>query len=195
MNALDGAITQGTQPTAPRDGIGLVLRTPAGRYRTLIDKNGITPAGTYYYTKSGLPPPRSFDYQQDTTRKGRTQYIKLLDGSRKKVSHLDNVKREWKLTKLGIQFFSKAVDKYTVLWPVKIQLTRVNGSIFEREDWMPSTAISALGGIEVPRALPNADQLKRVNGGARQYRDQQPTIEGVKVLLTGYETHVFDDTR
>ncbi len=57
------------------------------------------------------------------------------------------------------------------------------------------TAISELGEIEVPRTLSNAEQLQRVKGIERQYRDQQPTIEGVKVLLTGYETHVFDDTR
>ncbi len=63
MTALDAAVSQGSQPTAPRNGIGLVIKTPVGRYRKLIDKNGLTPAGTYYYAKSGLPPPRSFDFQ------------------------------------------------------------------------------------------------------------------------------------
>ena len=158
--ALDAAITAGAQPSAPRSGLGLVVKTPAGRFRTLVDKKGLTPAGKYYYEKSGLPPPRSFDYQQDTTRKGRTQYIRILDGSSKAVSRWDNVNREWKLTKLGTQFYSKAVDKFTVLWPVKVQLTRINGSIFEREDWMPSTAIPALGEIEVPRTMSEAEQLQ-----------------------------------
>ena len=102
--ALDAAITAGSQPLAPRSGLGLVVKTPAGRFRTLVDKKGITAAGKYYYEKSGLPPPRSFDYQQDTTRKGRTQFIRLLDGSQKAVSRWDNVNREWKITKLGTQF-------------------------------------------------------------------------------------------
>ena len=67
--ALDSAITAGTQPSAPRSGLGLVLKTPAGRFRTLVDKKDLTAAGKYYYEKSGLPPPGQFDYQQDTFRK------------------------------------------------------------------------------------------------------------------------------
>ncbi len=178
--ALDAAIAAGAQPSAPRSGLGLVVKTPAGRFRTLVDKKGLTPAGNYYYDKSGLPPPRSFDYQQDTTRKGRTQYIKLLDGSQKAVSRWDNVNREWKLTKLGHQFYSKAVSKYTILWPVEVILTRINGSLFRRPDWMPSTAIPALGEIEVPRTLSEEQQLQRVKTIERQWRDQQPNIEGKK---------------
>ena len=38
-----------------------------------------------YYDKTGIAPPGRFDYQQDATRKGRSQYIKLLDGTQKKV--------------------------------------------------------------------------------------------------------------
>ena len=38
--ALDAAIEAGVQPTAPRSGIGLVVKTLAGRFRTLVDKKG-----------------------------------------------------------------------------------------------------------------------------------------------------------
>ena len=107
---IDQAIAAGTPVRTPRSGLGLVLPTGA-RFRTLYDKNGITPAGKYYYQKSGIPPPGKFDYQQDTTRKGRSQFIKLLDGTQKKVSTWDNVNREWKLSKLGTQFFSKPMDR------------------------------------------------------------------------------------
>ena len=79
--------------------------------------------------------------------------ISLLDGTTKQVSTWDNINREWKLTALGKAFYAKAVDKYTIRWPVRIQLTRINGSIFEREDLLPSTAIESLGEIEVPRPL------------------------------------------
>ena len=110
---IDQAIAAGAQPKAPRNGIGLVL--PSGvRFRTLYDKHGRqTAAGRYFYEKSGIPPPGKFDFQQDAVRKGRSQYIKLLDGTQKKVSTWDNVKREWKLSKLGTQFYSRAVSKYT----------------------------------------------------------------------------------
>ena len=137
--SLDIAIQQGVQPKEPRNGLGLVLGIPGARFRTPYDKSGLTPAGRYYYDKTGIAPPGKFDFRQDATRKGRSQYSKLLDGMQKEVSTWDNVNREWKLTKLGTQFYSKAVDRYTIAWPVRIQLARIqpgryHGSIFERED-------------------------------------------------------------
>ena len=74
-------------------------------------------------------------------------------------------------------------------------MTRINGSIFEREDWLPSTAIDALGEIEVPRPLAEKEQRERVARIEQTWRDKQPTIEGEKVLLPGYETHVLDTSR
>ena len=188
---IDEAIAVGTQPKAPRNGLGLVLPTGA-RFRTLYDKKGLTPAGKYYYEKTGIAPPGKFDYQQDAVRKGRSQYIKLLDGTQKKVSTWDNVNREWKLTALGKTFYAyaKAVDRYTVLWPVKIQLTRINGSIFEREDWMPSTAIESLGEIEAPKSLSETAQRQRVAQIERAWRDQQPTIEGEQRCLWPVMRHI-----
>ena len=122
---LDQAIAAGAQPKAPRSGLGLVLAAGT-RFRTLYDKNGITAAGSYYYDATGIAPPGKFDYQQDAVRKPgtRSQYIKLLDGTTKKISTWDNVAREWKLSVLGKSFYSKAVDRYTVLWPVKVQTLR-----------------------------------------------------------------------
>ena len=169
---------------------------PTGaRFRALYNKNGLTPAGQYYYNKTGIAPPGRFDYQQDSIRKGRSQYIKLLDGTQRKVSTWDSVGKEWKLTALGRTFYAKAVDRYTVLWPVQVALTRINGSIFEREDWMPSTAIDALGEIEVPKSLSEAEQRTRVAQIERAWRDAQPTVEGRKVLLPGYETYTLDTSR
>ena len=82
-NEIDAAIAAGVQPNAPRSGLGLVLRAGT-RFRTLYNAKGLTEAGKYYYDKTGISPPKTFDYQQDAVRKGRGQYIKLLDGRRKK---------------------------------------------------------------------------------------------------------------
>ena len=191
---IDSAIAAGTQPKAPRSGLGLVLPTGA-RFRTLFNKTGLTAVGKYYYDQTGIAPPKKFDYQQDAVRRGASQYITLLDGTTKKVSTWDNINREWKITALGKTFYAKAVDKYTILWPVRIQLTRINGNIFEREDWLPSTAIESLGEIEVPRPLTEKEQRERVARIEQTWRDKQPTIEGEKVLLPGYETHVLDTSR
>lgn len=78
---------------------------------------------------------------------------------------------------------------------MRVQLTRVNGSIFEREDWMPSTAIDSLGEIEVPRNLWETEQRQKVAQIERQWRDAQPTLAGEKILLPGYETHILDTNR
>ena len=59
-NQIDASIALGTQPKAPRSGLGLVLPTGA-RFRTLYDKNGITAAGRYFYDKSEIAPPFSVD--------------------------------------------------------------------------------------------------------------------------------------
>ena len=193
-NQIDAAVAAGAQPKAPRSGLGLVLPTGA-RFRTLYDKKGLTAAGKYYYEKSRIPPPGQFDFQQDAVRKGRSQFIKLLDGTQKKISTWDNVQREWKLTALGKTFYAKAVDRYTVLWPVKIQLTRINGSILEREDWMPSTAIESLGEMEVPKNLGETAQRARVAQIERTWGEAQPTIDREKVLLSGYETHILDTSQ
>ena len=77
------AIAAGTQPRAPRSGIGLVLPTGA-RFRTLFNNAGLTAAGRYDYDQTGIKPPGKFDFEQDAIRKGRSQYIKLLDGTQKK---------------------------------------------------------------------------------------------------------------
>ena len=80
---IDAAISVGAQPKAPRNGLGLVLPSGA-RFRTLYDKKGITAAGEYYYEKSGIAPPGKFDFQQDAVRKGKSNFITLLDGTQKK---------------------------------------------------------------------------------------------------------------
>ena len=44
---IDEAIAAGTQPKAPRNGLGLALPSGA-RFRTLFDKKGLTAVGKYY---------------------------------------------------------------------------------------------------------------------------------------------------
>ncbi len=87
---IDASIASGMVPKTPKSGVGLVLPTGV-RHRTIIDKSGVTAAGKYYYEKLGIDAPTSF-YTQDAVRKGRSQYIKLLDGTQKKISTWDNLR-------------------------------------------------------------------------------------------------------
>ena len=145
-HALDEVANLGTQPRASKNGFGLVIKMPTGRTRALVDGSGkLTEIGYYYYDKIGIEPPNKFDFNQDAVRKGRSLYISMLDGTTRKVSTWNNIKNEFVMTKLGKQFYANAVDKYTVLFPVWVALTRVNGSIYRSQDWMPSSAIEDLG--------------------------------------------------
>ena len=82
--SIDQAIQANVEPTPPRNGIGLSLSMGTGRSQNLIDDNGnLTAAGRYYYDQVGINPPDKFNFQQDAKRRGRTQYIKLLNGEEK----------------------------------------------------------------------------------------------------------------
>ena len=161
-----------------------MLPSRAG-FHTLYDKNGLQmPAGKYYHDEHHLLRNLTIN-RIERGRAGVLMLRKLLDGTHRRVSTWDNVNRAWELAALGKTFYSKAVDRYTVLWPLWIQLTRIqpgryNSTIFERENWMPSTVSDSIGEIEVPRNLSETMQRQRAAQIERQWRNAQPTIEGDK---------------
>ena len=56
----------------------------------------------------------------------------------------------------------------------------------------PSSMIEELARFEAPKSLSETAQRQPVASVERQWWCQQPTIEGEKVLLAGYETHILD---
>ena len=74
------------QPRAGRSGVGLSLKIPSGRFRAIYRNGRLTPAGKYYYEQTEITPPGRFDFTQDAVRRGRSQYITLLDGTQKKIT-------------------------------------------------------------------------------------------------------------
>ena len=120
--------------------------------------------------------------------------IRTLDGSTRAVATWNNIQNEWKPTQLGKHFYKNAKDKYTVLFPVNIDLTRVNGSMFTRHDYMPSTAVD-LGEIEVDRNLTEQEQIAEVKKKVQEWMQRQPTMEGEQILLASSETHRLDPSR
>ena len=171
---LTASIARGTQPRVPKSGIGLVL--PDGRKRNvLVDQAGqLTPAGALYYEQTGATPPTKFDFKQEPTRKGRSLTIQLLDGSRKAVSRFDPVSKQFANTALGKRFYAQRKDRFNVLFPVSIDLTRKDGTIFTREgDWMPGSAVS-LGELEVSASLSEVAQRAEVKRQASAWISAQP---------------------
>ena len=85
----------------PRSGIGLVL-TDGRKRNTLVDQAGqMTPSGEFYYAKTGLTPPKKFDFTQEPQRKGRGLTISLFDGTEKVVGRFDSVSKTFKPTAIG----------------------------------------------------------------------------------------------
>ena len=191
---LDNLITENVQPKTPKTGIGLYVS--AGRKRkVLVNPRGeLTPAGKYYYEKTNQEPPKSFDFTQIPQRKGRSLTINLLDGSKKVVSRFGNVAEEFKLTAIGKKFYANKKDRFTILFPVFVEVTRINGSIFSREDYMASTTID-IGGIEVSATLSDQEQINKVKAIALDWINEQHIISGQRILLPGYETHRYDPNR
>ena len=103
----------------------------------------------------------------------------------------------FKTTVLGKKFFARAKDKYTVSFPVVVNLVRTNGSLYQRQDWLPSTALPSLGEIEVSRALTEAQQLAEVRRKVsafvrtlpKDYIDAAETQEA-ELLLPGNDSGV-----
>jgi hypothetical protein len=186
---IDQALAGGAEPRVPRSGIGLVL--PHGRQRkVLVSATGLTPAGKYFYEKSGRTAPTAgFDWTQEEQRVGRSLTIRLLDGSRKTTSRLDPVDKVFKPTVLGRKWYAGRKTRYTVLFPATIDLTRTNGSIYSREgDWMPSTAVD-LGEVLVSSSLSETDQITEVKRRAQEWLARQPVVSGERILRGGDATH------
>ena len=92
-------------------------------------------------------------------------------------------------------FYKDRKVRYTVLFPCSVDLTRKNGSIYVREgDYLPSTATD-LGEIQLSASMSEEEQIAEVKGRAHAWINEQPMIDGERILLPGYETHRYDNTR
>ena len=186
---LDAAIAADTQPHIPRNGLGIVLNH-TGQRLTLVNSGGVlTKNGEYYYQKTNQQPPSKFDLSQEPQRVGNSLNIRLLDGSSRAVSRYDDVKKGFVNTQLGKRFFAHKLNKFVVLFPSDVILTRTNGSLYIRSgDYFASTAALDLGEIAVKASLSEEAQLAEVKRQARNWLAQQPTVSGEKILMAGYQT-------
>ena len=92
-------------------------------------------------------------------------------------------------------FYKNRKVSNTVLFPVSVDLTRKNGSIFVREgDYLPSTATD-LGEIQLSASMSEEEQIAEVKRRADAWINEQTLIDGERILLLGYETHRYDSTR
>ena len=118
---LDAAVAAGHAPKAGAGGVGLSVDIPGKRPRLLVNRHGaVTPHGNYFFDATGREAPSGFDYQQLPVRSGQRHVIRLLDGTMKAVQIFNPATNTFKTTALGKKYFSKAKDRYTVSFPVKL---------------------------------------------------------------------------
>ena len=181
---LNAAVEAGNAPKASAGGVGLSVAIPGRRgSRLLVNRNGqVTAAGVYYFDQSGREAPQhGFDYNQQPVRSGQRHVIKLLDGTTKAVHIWDPRANALRTTALGKKFYAKAVDRYTVSFPVLVNVTRKNGSIYQRQDWLPSTALPALGELEVSRELSEREQIVAIRRKVKAYLHTLPKLSLIHI--------------
>ena len=75
---------------------------------------------------------------------------------------------------LGRKYYARAKDRYSVSFPTIVNVTRTNGSIYQRQDWLPSTALPSLGEIKVSRELSEAQQIAEVRRKVQEFLLNHP---------------------
>ena len=86
---------------------------------------------------------------------------------------------------MGHNFYKESQDRYVVTFPVKQSLMRMNGSVWEEETVLKSTA-TEIGEITVPTLTPEEEQLEEVKRRAVDYMASLPLDdEGRRVLIEG----------
>ncbi len=69
----------------------------------------------------------------------------------------DRVHRRWRFTKLGRNFYQNPTDNYVATFPVCTTLVRINGSVYEDDSVVQSTA-TAPGEIKLPTLMLEDEQ-------------------------------------
>lgn len=204
-NALQRAVDAGFQPRPSGGSKGLIVSIPRegkkNSFKTLINSQGIpTPAGLHYFSLLNQDPPdRRFDSQQAPVRAryGRREEITLKDGSTAVVRTWNNRNKTWRLTKIGQEFYSHRPITWSVQVPVIEYLPRKNGSYYQKEGWVPSSAIPELSDLTFYGHLDEKDQraevLARVNSWLTSKKDR---FEGKTIINeAAYDIQTLDTNR
>lgn len=198
--AIDAAIAAKEQPRAPKGARGLLLGVPGGRARKLMDAKGaLTPAGKYYYSKTEQGAPnRNFDYKQEPQRRGVRVQASLIDGQKVTVRTWDGVRRQWRFTKAGQEYYKDSKDRYVVSFPVK-EVHIVDGAVVWEKDTVLQSTATPLGEIALPTLMPDDEQLAEVKRRAQAYIDglpEEPGLDGkIFKLANQYNVAMLDTSR
>ena len=117
---IRAAIAANVEPKASDRGRTLRLEVAPGSFKTLLGINGKpTPAGTFYYKEKDQPPPAfGYDPNQRIIQDGPRDFIKLLNGKRALVRTIQPSTDDYKLIKIGKDFFKDNFAQYDITIPI-----------------------------------------------------------------------------
>ena len=70
----------------------------------------------------------------------------------------NHLKKTWRNTKLGDEFFGQRSDRWIINIPIKVHHEHKDGTFYIRNGWAISTSIATLGEFSFPSTMPEAEQ-------------------------------------
>ena len=109
----------------------------------------------------------------------------MRDGTPATVRTWDNIRRDWRFTRIGRAYYAESKDHFVVTFPAVASLVRLNGSVYMDKTVVKSTALT-LGEIAVPSLMPSDEQLALVRAKTAEFISTLPRDDdNKKVLIEG----------
>ena len=164
---IEDAVAAGLKPSTSTCG-GIRLPLGNGKHKVLVNSSGKeTPAGEFYYRKSGEERRRGpFDQNQQLIQRKNKDYIMVLGSTRPKLVRTYNEgSKKYTFTRLGERFFADRHVRYNVHVPLSIKAPLSSDptpyTAFNRST-MPASAISGMPPLTVDDRLTPAEKMRAV---------------------------------
>ena len=188
------AIQAGRDPIRGKNG-NFLLRFGQG-FKFLIKNSEPTDAGRYWAEQSGRTlPSEGFDPNQQVVRRGRAEYITLLDGTERLVRSYDAARQRYAYSRLGNTFFKEQTSEWLASVPATIHGKRLDKSTYQVKTMLPVESLG-IGKIQLNQNLSNEEKVARIKSEVlKNFSDHQYT-QG-KLILYEYsdEQALYDRDR
>ena len=187
-DAIDAAITGNTRPHRSKQQ-DLLLRLGTGRSYARLQQDGqLTPAGEYYYRKTGDTPPDEFD-NATVRQRGATEYL-VANGKARVLRRYSN--GDYTYTALGRRYFREHTTSYLVNVPglIKKPGSRSRGG----ERAVPHTAFMADEPLSVSATMTRQQQEHALKQQVLEHIENnlEQDANGVPILYMDSDPVLYD---
>lgn len=161
------------------DGVRVRLREPSGR---------LMEAGKAFFPASS---PLPFDHTQDPLQVGRSEYIRVYDGSRKLIRRM--VGGAWAhFTQTGRDFYKQNQQTFILGVLAIKQVVHRAGTLVQVETQLMSDIVPGVGRLSVPRILGGVATHAFLRDAALKFISALPDTPDGKVLLEDGVTYFYN---